>query len=47
LDEIHERTINSEVIMGIIKKTVMDYKNLNVILTSATVDKTAFSKYFF
>ena len=46
LDEIHERTINSEVIMGIMKETVKNYPKLKVLLTSATVDKEAFSQYF-
>lgn len=46
VDEIHERDVNSDFIMVILRDMIHTYPDLRVILMSATIDTTAFSKYF-
>ncbi|KAG8227388.1 hypothetical protein J437_LFUL000396 [Ladona fulva] len=46
VDEIHERDVNSDFIMVILRDMVHTYPDLRVILMSATIDTTLFSKYF-
>lgn len=46
VDEIHERDVNSDFLMVVLRDMVHTYPDLRVILMSATIDTTLFSKYF-
>lgn len=46
VDEIHERDVNSDFIMVVLRDMVHTYPDLHVILMSATIDTTLFSSYF-
>jgi ATP-dependent RNA helicase DHX29 len=45
LDEVHERTIDSDFLLIVLKKLLVRRKDLKVVLMSATVDAERFSKY--
>ncbi|RYO78491.1 hypothetical protein DL766_002438 [Monosporascus sp. MC13-8B] len=45
LDEVHERSIDSDFLLIVLKKLLLRRKDLKVVLMSATVDTEKFSKY--
>ncbi len=46
IDEAHERSLNIDFIMGILRDLIKKRKDLKVIITSATIDTEKFSKAF-
>lgn len=46
VDEIHERDVNSDFIMVVLRDMIHTYPDIRVILMSATIDTTLFSTYF-
>ncbi|XP_026462459.1 dosage compensation regulator isoform X3 [Ctenocephalides felis] len=46
IDEIHERDVNSDFAMVVLRDMIHTYPDLRLILMSATIDTTLFSKYF-
>lgn len=46
VDEIHERDVNTDFILVILRDMVHTYPDLRLILMSATIDTTLFSNYF-
>ncbi|CAJ1850627.1 unnamed protein product [Sphenostylis stenocarpa] len=47
LDEAHERTVNTDVLFGLLKLLLKRRPELRLIVTSATLDAEKFSGYFF
>ncbi|KAI2806435.1 ATP-dependent RNA helicase dhx8 [Blomia tropicalis] len=46
LDEAHERTIHTDVLLGLLKTATSRRPDLKLIVTSATLDSEKFSQYF-
>ncbi|KAI4787215.1 hypothetical protein KUCAC02_036616, partial [Chaenocephalus aceratus] len=46
VDEVHERSVQSDFLLTILKDVVMKRSDLKLILMSATVDCQKFSSYF-
>ena len=46
LDEAHERSLNIDFLLGLLKNILPKRPDLKLIVTSATIDTSAFSKYF-
>eukprot|EP00697_Spironema_sp_BW2_P010937 gnl/Spiro4/26471_TR13169_c0_g1_i1.p1 gnl/Spiro4/26471_TR13169_c0_g1~~gnl/Spiro4/26471_TR13169_c0_g1_i1.p1 ORF type:complete len:1156 (+),score=360.68 gnl/Spiro4/26471_TR13169_c0_g1_i1:102-3569(+) len=47
LDEAHERTIHTDVLFALLKDLLRKRNDLKLIVTSATLDATKYSEYFF
>ncbi|MDM8525765.1 ATP-dependent RNA helicase HrpA [Desulfococcaceae bacterium HSG8] len=46
VDEAHERSLNIDFVLGILKKLLRKRKDLKLVITSATIDTEKFSKAF-
>ena len=46
LDEAHERTLSTDVLMGLLKEILKKRRDLKVVVMSATLDAAKFQKYF-
>ncbi|MGL1904186.1 MAG: ATP-dependent RNA helicase HrpA [Fibrobacterales bacterium] len=46
LDEAHERSLNIDILLGILKPLLKKRRDLKLIITSATIDAEHFSQYF-
>uniref|UniRef100_A0A4W3JKS0 RNA helicase n=1 Tax=Callorhinchus milii TaxID=7868 RepID=A0A4W3JKS0_CALMI len=47
VDEIHERDINTDFLLVVLRDVVQAYPDVRIILMSATIDTTMFREYFF
>jgi HrpA-like RNA helicase len=46
LDDVHERSINYEILFGFLKIILIKRKNLKVVITSATLDDKSIKAFF-
>lgn len=46
LDEVHERTLATDILMGLLKNIIKERADLKLIVMSATLDALKFQKYF-
>ncbi|RYH32055.1 ATP-dependent RNA helicase [archaeon] len=46
IDEAHQRTLHSDILMGLLKKIKKKRSDLRIIVTSATMDASAFKNFF-
>ncbi len=46
IDEAHERSLNVDFLLGYLKRLLPRRPDLRVVITSATIDPTSFSKFF-
>ena len=46
IDEAHERSLNIDVLLGMVRRLIEKRRDLKVVITSATLDTQKFSKHF-
>ncbi|TID19878.1 hypothetical protein CANINC_003673, partial [Pichia inconspicua] len=46
VDEAHERTLNTDILLGLLKQLVSKRSDLRIIIASATIDADVFSNFF-
>lgn len=46
VDEVHERSVNTDLVLGMLKQVLVRRPTLRVVLTSATLDRVVFESFF-
>lgn len=46
LDEVHERTLSTDILMGVLKQLLAQRKDIKIVVMSATLDAGKFQSYF-
>lgn len=46
IDEAHERTLSTDILLGLLKQLIIDRPNFKLIIASATINAQKFSTYF-
>lgn len=47
VDEVHERSVDSDILLALLRGVLSKRKDLKLILMSATLDSDRFSQYYF